>query len=104
MGSCWACTKPLYHRIEKEIKDVITNSKMNVATRNFPLKVDEIKKLSLDTNIVNEWMETCGVGNFLSIIENNFIHNYNKMLSNNEQYKIYSSLQTESKIIKKTII
>lgn len=29
---------------KKEIKDVITNSKMNVATRNFPLKVDEIKK------------------------------------------------------------
>ena len=33
-----------------------------------------------------------------------FIHNYNKMLSNDEQYKIYSLLQTESKMIKKTII
>jgi hypothetical protein len=32
------------------------------------------------------------------------IHNYNRMLSNNEQYKIYSSLQTDSKNIVKKII
>uniref|UniRef100_UPI00404B38DF THUMP-like domain-containing protein n=1 Tax=Flavobacterium sp. TaxID=239 RepID=UPI00404B38DF len=29
---------------KKEIKEVILNSKMNVTTRNFPLKVEEIKK------------------------------------------------------------
>jgi hypothetical protein len=66
---------------------------LNIRLKRIIKLLEEISTWDLDKcNIIREEMKEV------------FIHNYNKMLSNNEQYKIYSSLQTESKIIKKTII